>query len=110
MYVNVVWKNSLPGRRGDSEVIECDRAIPSDDRLNCYEGGDEHPFISVALDQVMLWEVVKSPEDVKPPEPDFTQRVMVAPNAADILAGGGFTTGYEGDVAWVDIPIYRTRR
>lgn len=113
-YLNVVWKNNLPGRRGDSEVIECAAFAGFAGRLNFYrEATDDGrpkgalPFLSIAEDQVMLWEVVDSPEDVKLPAPDQLLRLPVLEDTAALLRRGGYLCGRDSaETYWVELPIF----
>ena len=111
MFVSVRFKREIR----DAEVIRCAAYEPYGGRLNFFFETTESgfpkgpPFLSIADDQIAIWEVVNSPEDVKVPEPDETVRLPVTSSTRELLKEGQYEVGVVNGTSYVDLPLYRRR-
>ena len=112
MLVAVRYKNEIR----DADVIECGYMVENEDRLRFYRHIDtsgapipESRFLSIALDQIAIWEIINSPDDLKVPEPDDVVRVPIHSDTYQFLMGGKgqYSLGMDGAQHYVGIPVFK---
>jgi hypothetical protein len=116
MFIAVEFKRTI--RSGDKDIIECAAFANGNGRLAFFR--EQHPdgsgypfgnpFLSIALDQIAIWEVLPDPDNTpgtEKDEPRFTQFFVVPLTEASAATcrEAGYGVGFESGTFFVRLPI-----